>query len=574
MAGGLFNIVSVGNANVILTGNPTKTFFRCVYSKYTNFGLQKFRIDYDGLRELRLTDSSTFTFKIPRYAELLMDTYLVVSLPDIWSPIYPPVRPESSEDISGNAINNNGQWAPYDFKWIDNLGSIIIEEVSITCGNLTLQKYSGEYLAAIVDRDFNSEKKRLYDAMTGNVPELNDPAGCLGRENIYPSAFYTTNPAGAEPSIRGRTLYIPINTWFTLDSRCAFPLVSLQYNELVISVTIRPIQQLICVRDVFDATNNFPYIQPDFTRQEFQMYRFLQTPPSVNIAQSDYGNKNSTWKSDVHLMSTYCFLSKEERDLFAAQEQLYLVKDVYEYRFDNITGSKKVKLLNSNGMISNWMWFFRRNDAYLRNQWTNYTNWPYKGLPKNIDIAPQTSSYLAWDGNYYGPAKNPPLYNSPISGSNTGYFISGDYSSDNHKEILETMGVVLNGEYRENILTRGVYDYIEKYTRTQGFAKEGIYCYNFCLNTSPFEYQPSGAINMSKFKTIELEITTYTPSLAPLDVNSNIQYGFVCDTSGNILGVRKTNWKLFDYTYDMVLFEERYNVLTFIGGNCGMLYAR
>jgi hypothetical protein len=543
MAGGLFNIVSVGNANVILTGNPTKTFFRCVYSKYTNFGLQKFRIDYEGLRELRLSDSSTFTFKIPRYAELLMDTYLVVSLPDIWSPIYPPVSTDQTP-------NNDNKWSPYEFKWIDNIGTTMIEEITITCGNLTLQKYSGEYLSAIVERDFNSEKKSLYNSMTGNVDELNNPAYSFGRNNKYPNAFYNGNQSRAEPSIRGRSLYIPINTWFTLDSRCAFPLVSLQYNELVISVTIRPIQELFCVRNVFDSANNFPYIQPDFTRQEFQMYRFLQTPPSVNIEQSDYGNKNSTWKSNVHLISTYCFLSKEEREIFATQEQVYLVKDVNEYRFNDVTGSKRVKLMNSNGMISNWMWFFRRNDAYLRNQWSNYTNWPYNYLPNNVE-----------DFQYN-------------NNDNTMHFISGNYSSNNRKEILETMGIVLNGEYRENILTRGIYDYIEKYTRTQGFAKEGIYCYNFCLNTSPFEYQPSGAINMSKFKTIELEITTYTPSIATITNNDDIPYGFICDENENIIGIRKENWKLFDYTYDMVLFEERYNVLTIIGGNCGMLYAR
>jgi hypothetical protein len=78
MAGGLLNIISVGENNVFLTGNPTKTFFKVVYSKYTNFGLQKFRVDYDGQRDLRLTEPSTFTFKIPRNADLLMDTYLVV----------------------------------------------------------------------------------------------------------------------------------------------------------------------------------------------------------------------------------------------------------------------------------------------------------------------------------------------------------------------------------------------------------------------------------------------------------------------------------------------------------------
>ncbi len=90
MPGGLLNLVSFGNQNIILNGNPSKTMFKFVYAKYTNFGLQKFRLDFDGARTLRLNESSTFDFKIPRYADLLMDTYLVVTLPTIWSPILPP----------------------------------------------------------------------------------------------------------------------------------------------------------------------------------------------------------------------------------------------------------------------------------------------------------------------------------------------------------------------------------------------------------------------------------------------------------------------------------------------------
>ena len=27
------------------------------------------------------------------------------------------------------------------------------------------------------------------------------------------------------------------------------------------------------------------------------------------------------------------------------------------------------------------MWFFQRSDVNLRNEWSNYTNWPYKDLP-------------------------------------------------------------------------------------------------------------------------------------------------------------------------------------------------
>ena len=554
MAGGLLNIISVGNNNIILTGNPSKTFFKVTYSKYSNFGLQKFRIDYDGLRDLRLTEPSTFTFKIPRYAELLMDTYLVVTIPDIWSPLHHPTT------------DTDRRWVAYDFRWIRDLGTHMIKEITITCGSLTLQKYSGEYLAAMVERDFSTEKKDLFNKMSGNIAELYDPANTFGRSNTYPSAYYTNNTSGSEPSIRGRNLYIPINTWFTLDSRCAFPLIALQYNELVINVTLRPIQDLFQIRDVYDIGNRYPYIQPDFNESRFQMYRFLQSPPSTIITADSYTNKISTWNADVHLMATYCFLSKDETQLFASQDQIYLVKDVFQYNFENVTGTKKLKL-NSNGMVANWMFYLQRNDVNMRNEWSNYTNWPYRALPAGLESATISNQLIpqSYQSDIpYGPGMDP---NDRIR---TGIYLTGDFKTDNYRHILETMGILFNGEYRENILTRGVYEYIEKYTRTAGSASEGLFCYNFCLNTSPFEYQPSGAINMSKFKNIELEITTYVP---PIDT-INSSFDIICDTSGNAIGVRKSNWKLYQYNYNMTLFEERYNILSFIGGNCGMMYAR
>ena len=137
MAGGLLNIVSQGNNNVILTGNPTKTFFKAVYSKYTNFGLQKFRVDFEGSKTLRLSEESAFTFKIPRYADLLMDCYLSVALPNIWSPILPPQQ--VTDQTTSQGLGNVEQWAPYEFKWIENIGAKMISKISITCGNYTLQ---------------------------------------------------------------------------------------------------------------------------------------------------------------------------------------------------------------------------------------------------------------------------------------------------------------------------------------------------------------------------------------------------------------------------------------------------
>ena len=42
MAGGLLQLVSQGQQNVILNSNPEKTFWKATYLKYTNFGKQSF----------------------------------------------------------------------------------------------------------------------------------------------------------------------------------------------------------------------------------------------------------------------------------------------------------------------------------------------------------------------------------------------------------------------------------------------------------------------------------------------------------------------------------------------------
>ena len=41
----------------------------------------------------------------------------------------------------------------------------------------------------MVQRDFSEAKKKLFNEMTGNVPELNDPANYAGRNGYYPNAM-------------------------------------------------------------------------------------------------------------------------------------------------------------------------------------------------------------------------------------------------------------------------------------------------------------------------------------------------------------------------------------------------
>jgi hypothetical protein len=560
MPGGLLNLISYGNQNIFLNGNPSKTMFKCKYAKYTNFGLQKFRIDFDGLRTLRLNESSNFKFRILRYAELLMDTYLVVTLPNIWSPILPP-----------STQRNQGQWRPYEFKWIKNLGTQMIKEVRFSIGGQIIQKFSGNYLQNLVERDFDESKKQLYYNMTGNVPELNDPANSGTRVNVYPSAYYDGSQLGSEPSIRSRKLYIPINVWFTLAAKMAFPLVSLQYNELFIDIEMRPVNELYVVRDVTSIDMN--YQQANQTDNFFQFYQFIQQPPNPQL---DYTNadKRTNWAADVHLITTYAFLNEDEMQVFASQDQNYLVKEIYEYSFPNVTGTKKV-LLDSLSMVANWMWYFQRSDAYMRNEWSNYSNWPYDYLPSDLQNPTEQNGYaqLTTTGyDNYTPAVNPVGIGCYYGETNapSSIYVTGQYNPSNQKDIMQYWALLLDGKYRENQFDAGVFNYVEKYARSAGNSPNGLYCYNFNLNTNPFDFQPSGAINLSKFKNIEFEFGTYQPPLDP-----SAQVFTICDqVTGTIIGINKPTWRIYDYNYDLTVMEERFNILTFTSGNAALLYAR
>ncbi|MAV56942.1 MAG: hypothetical protein CMI79_05390 [Candidatus Pelagibacter sp.] len=580
MPGGLLNLVAYGNQNVILNGNPSKTFFKATYAKYTNFGLQKFRIDFSGQRTLKLTESSVFDFTVPRYGDLLMDTYLVVNMPNIWSPVYPPTIPLPPPNEP--ALDHNKTWQPYRFEWIKNLGTQMIERVRFTIGGQVIQDFTGQYLLNLVNRDFSAEKLQLYKNMTTvqspwevhyeNKESLYGDAFYAGSNLTVPDNEYIYNQVGSEPTIRAKQIYIPLNIWFTLAAKMAIPLVSLQYAELKIEVTLRPIQELFTIKRVYTgketiADNLRDRIQPNFNESQYGLYRFLQSPPAVNINDDAvYVNRQTTWNADVHLLSTYGFLTDDEVRIFSGNEQRYIVKQAYTTRFHDVVGSRKVDV-NSIGMVSNYMWFFQRSDVNERNQWSNYTNWPYGYAPQAPVSAEDQKIVTPWI-----PASSSLVSSNKLPPSSQ--TTSGFYTPENQKLIMNSWALLLDGKYRENEFPAGVFDYVEKYVRTSGNAPEGLYCYNFALHSDPFDFQPSGAINMSKFTNVQFEVVTNLPVL-----DSGAQFNAICGvnpTTGEseVIGVSKPAFGIYKYTYDLVVMEERWNVVIFSNGMASLQFSR
>ena len=125
-------------------------------------------------------------------------------------------------------IDDQLDYFGYEFQWIKNIGTQMIKEIIITIGGQIVQQYTGDYIRCMAERDYTTEKKRLFDEMTGNVSELYNPAEYHGYTNnlnkdyytgrsVYPNTIYKKlirdgdepEELTPHPSILGRYLYVP-----------------------------------------------------------------------------------------------------------------------------------------------------------------------------------------------------------------------------------------------------------------------------------------------------------------------------------------------------------------------------
>ena len=206
------------------------------------------------------------------------------------------------------------------------------------------------------------------------------------------------------------------------------------------------------------------------------------------------------------------------------------------------------------------MFLFQRSDVKNRNEWSNFTNWPYDKIPKDI---------VTFRG-----VQNSDEDGTTIKGpSGELLYMTGESHPENQRHILNSLGILIDGAIREEIKPYVVYSGEQQYLTIPGrgnLSLPGLYSYHFCLKTDPFNIQPSGAMNLSKYGKIEFEFTTNTPR-----INPEATYRVLCDPiTGIPVETIKSVEQLYIYYYDLLVIEERYNILSFIGGNAGMMNAR
>ena len=101
--GGLLQLVALGKQDVYLTGNPSVTWFKFVYRRYTNFAIESQRMYFDGSPNF----GQRLTCLVPRNGDLLGSMFLKVTLPQLY--LTPnSFTPPASKPVKVGYVNSPG----------------------------------------------------------------------------------------------------------------------------------------------------------------------------------------------------------------------------------------------------------------------------------------------------------------------------------------------------------------------------------------------------------------------------------------------------------------------------------
>lgn len=547
MSGGLIALVSFGNENTVVNGNPQMTYFYKAFVRHTHFSLEPIQIPLEGPQQLQLDAPILVKARIPRDGDLLSDLVLRLDVPEIYSKAYvdttvdPPVLTRE----------------PQEFKWVRQLGVRCIDRVTFFVGGTKVQEFTGDWIAARAALDMDQTAYQKWRVMVGDVPELFDPANGIYADPAggYPNVVVWSSAPGAQtnaPSIPSRRLRIPLGLWFSDFIENALPLVALQSHFAEIQIQLRPIRDLYTIRDpsgVYVRYGNRlgPYLPtdqytgiwnpslygplPTTLNNYYESYtdptgapRYFYTDISAAVPQSD------GWPLNMTLEGTFVFLTDAERKVFATRSLSYMVRQVQPFVFPGVVGKSRYDVYSHN-MTTRAIWFARRSDALqYRNDVLNLTNWIYTG-------------------------QRP--YVTPVSGYPTiaGLGRSGLLLPGLQRRILRNATFIANGtnlfdpedsdyftEYVPYKFLKGNTMPAENFGLSSRYEMWPLHVYSFALNASDPQ-QPSGTLNVSRINNFQFEV-----DVEPIPVGAL-------------------------YTYTIYLFMETVNFLEISSGMGGLKFA-
>ncbi len=658
MAGGLIQVISYGNQDIMLTGNPEITFFNIIYRRYTNFGKKMIELPFDN--SVNFGESAVLT--IPKNSgDLLSKLVLKIKLPSITfnnmnnflikNELASNIQSSSTYvlyydffiDFYNNITNlvdiffsdtSNENTLPY----IQDLGNLIGKKINndkyeqfYTSVNfyfndgliseqnfVNVSLFTNASLFTKINENFVyvynnlSENEVSYDEFKFTIyknmsilKELNvimydklknlyfnknlikfswiNKIGIylfnsiefyIGSNKIVRLSDYYINNYGdlwyKNPEVYNQLvgnnvsinlfalnkdeeyLYLPIPFWFLNNYGLSFPLIALQFNSIQIRINLKTFIQCIKVDVNKDIIN---------TKLEAKIIDYI-----IN-------NEKDIIKSqlEVSMLAEYVYLDNIERKKFAQSAHEYLITQVQEIEFDNLSTNNNSFTLDFFHCCKDMYWQVVKEKDYRDIFSSIIDSQTYSLIRSGSSLNENEIIFSNYIKTLYNPNYhyNPDFFVKGRSLLNNEVFINSfvnfivnnlvtDYSKFTSFEPLITSsflylnGTVLIGE-KSNF-----FNYVIPYKYYNSTPEEGIYSYSFALN--PTETQPSGTINLSRIPNFHIKVKFNDNINLALKTNDEISL------TGGITNVIDNKFIYTNIKFKLVVQTTNFNVLRIIGG--------
>jgi hypothetical protein len=427
-----------------------------------------------------------------------------------------------NNDIYQRIISDSNAYNSYiKFCWVNKIGMYLFNSIDLYIGSNKIYSLSDTYINNYSELYYKN--KKIYNELIGNDSYI----------NIFSNA------------IQESILYLPIPFWDLHNYGLSFPLISLQFNSLQIKINTKKL--IDCIR-IDTGTNDMSINNEIITTISNNLDEILKT------------------KLEITLLLEYVYLDSIERNKFARSAHEYLIEQVQQIDFENISASNNLIQPDIFHCCKDMFWFIEKiittKDIFSKNR--NVFNYIYY-VPtlEELNIDPNIMSLFEYFTLLYSKYTlfNPFIFNDGlyVINNNVKYLekidIGLEYTSNRYifPSMLTDLNVIalasnfyLNGTQLFSE-TYKYFNFLQPYAYYNSTPQLGLNTYSFCLN--PTEFQPTGSCNMSRISYIGLKVK----------INDKKIDIFIQKFLENDISSKNDEYKL-------TLQTRNFNVLRIIGG--------
>ena len=359
MTASILQLVSTGNEDYLLIGNPKFSYFKTVYKRHTVFSIERLRIYNKGTRKLNFNIESELIYDIdPKYGDFLDSIYFQIQLPEINS------------------------FYPYKFRWIENIGSMIIDEASFYIDNDLIETLDSDIIHILNTSSINDKSLKNYNQMTCNTynyfkPDLKDNYRFQLNKSYYKIDSILNENYTTLPSVNSAKIYIKIPFFFVKDKILKLPILKMRKNKIQIKIILKPLNKLYTIginQNVRLSNGSTFYSKIDENSYNLiNYYRYYTSNQLHKPDIYDFVQKNSFNNIDLSLYCYIYFCSQNEKQYFIENKLNILINRIKKYQYLGLEENAIIKV-KDNSIVKDCILVPKRDDIQNRNTWSNFRN--------------------------------------------------------------------------------------------------------------------------------------------------------------------------------------------------------